>query len=171
MISSGLTWRSSSTSLLLISPGTSSLICVFVVVDRFYIALFSALEQTHCARMWFFSFLFYIHRSGVLTALAWLVPRETAAISARSVYTMHHVTSCKATYVRCMRINFSCNLPLALLAEWPGSFTCYCGNTGVERIPKYESAQKVDPGEWEKNSPAAPAGFRTHDLSIMSPAV
>ena len=24
-----------------------------VVVDRFYIALFSALEQTHCARMWF----------------------------------------------------------------------------------------------------------------------
>ena len=25
---------------------------------------------------------------------------------------------------------FSCNLPPALLAEWPGSFTCYCGNTG-----------------------------------------
>ena len=24
---------------------------VIVVVDRFYIALFSALEQTHCARM------------------------------------------------------------------------------------------------------------------------
>ena len=31
---------------------------------------------------------------------------------------------------------FSCNLPPALLAEWPGFFTCYCGNTGVERIPK-----------------------------------
>ena len=26
---------------------------------------------------------------------------------------------------------FSCNLPPALLAEWPGSFTSYCGNTGV----------------------------------------
>ena len=25
---------------------------------------------------------------------------------------------------------FSCNLPPALLAEWPGSFTCYRGNTG-----------------------------------------
>ena len=24
---------------------------ILVVVDRFYIALFSALEQTHCARM------------------------------------------------------------------------------------------------------------------------
>ena len=25
-----------------------------VTVDRFYTALFSALEQTHCARMWFY---------------------------------------------------------------------------------------------------------------------
>ena len=28
-----------------------------------------------------------------------------------------------------------CNLPSALLAEWSGSFTCHCGNTGVERTP------------------------------------
>ena len=27
---------------------------------------------------------------------------------------------------------FRCNLPPALLTEWPGSFTCHCGNTGVE---------------------------------------
>ena len=40
---------------------------------------------------------------------------------------------------------------------------------GVERIPKLESAQKVDPGE--ENSPAAPAGIRTRDLSITSPAL
>jgi len=33
----------------------------------------------------FYSAFLTIHRSGVLTALAWLVPRETAAISARSV--------------------------------------------------------------------------------------
>ena len=25
---------------------------------------------------------------------------------------------------------FRCNLPPALLAEWPGSFTCHCGNVG-----------------------------------------
>ncbi len=36
---------------------------------------------------------------------------------------------------------FSCNLPPALLAEWPGFFTCYCGNTGVERIPKWVSTE------------------------------
>ena len=32
--------------------GSPSLI--IVVSGRFYIALFSALEQTHCARMWFY---------------------------------------------------------------------------------------------------------------------
>ena len=56
-----------------------------IIVDRFYIALFSALEQTQCARMWFHmsDWLFIarflnIHRSGVPTALAWLVPHGYA---------------------------------------------------------------------------------------------
>ena len=40
---------------------------------------------------------------------------------------------------------------------------------GVEWIPKEESAQIVDPGE--ENSPAAPAGIRTRDLSVMSPVL
>ena len=40
------------------------------------------------------------------------------------------------SHIRKVYACFSCNLPPALLAEWPGSFTCYCGNTGVERIPK-----------------------------------
>ena len=25
-----------------------------IIIDRFYIALFSALEQIHCARVWFY---------------------------------------------------------------------------------------------------------------------
>ena len=63
--------------------------------DCFYIALFFALKQTHCARMWFYmsdqlfiAHFLIIHRSSVLRALAWLVPHETAAVSARSVYTI-----------------------------------------------------------------------------------
>ena len=56
----------------------------------------------------FYNAFLNIHRSGVLTALIWLVPRETAVISARSVYiiytTMQHVASCKGTYVRCIRV-------------------------------------------------------------------
>ena len=71
------------------------------VDDRFYIAPFSALGQTHCARMRFYSSSFFffllsfcccavlnIHRSGILTALAWLELHETAALSERSVYTI-----------------------------------------------------------------------------------
>ena len=38
------------------------------------------------------------------------------------------------------RWEFRCNLPPALLAEWPGSFTCHCGNAGVEWTPKSEWA-------------------------------
>ena len=42
-----------------------------VFVDRFYIALFSALEQTHCAHelLAFYSAFLNTHSSGVLTAL------------------------------------------------------------------------------------------------------
>ena len=27
---------------------------IIIIINHFYIALFSALEQTHCARMWFY---------------------------------------------------------------------------------------------------------------------
>ena len=38
-----------------------------------------------------------------------------------------------------------CNLPVppALLAEWPGSFTCHCGNTRVERTPNKSQHTKL----------------------------
>ena len=55
--------------------------------------------------------------------------------------TMHQFKVSQDAYM------LSFNLPLALWAEWLGSFTCYCGNTGVERLQKWESAQTVDPGE------------------------
>ena len=38
---------------------------------------------------------------------------------------------------------FRCNRPSALLSEWPGSFTCHCGNTGVERIPNKSRHTKL----------------------------
>ena len=38
---------------------------------------------------------------------------------------------------------FRCNLPLALLAEWPGSFKCHCGNTGVEWKPNKSQHTKL----------------------------
>ena len=146
---------------------------VWICWSLLYIALFSALQQItvltcdSVGMIHFYSTFWNIHRSGVLTVLAWLVPHETAAISAHSVYTVQPKTvSLHAkphTYGACI---FSCYLSPALLAAWPGSFTSYSGNTGVEEILKQESAQKVDPGE--ENYPAAPAGVRTCDLLITN---
>ena len=42
---------------------------------------------------WHFSVFLNVHQSGVLTELAWLEPHETAAISARSVYTIQPCTT------------------------------------------------------------------------------
>ena len=38
---------------------------------------------------------------------------------------------------------FRCNLPPALLAEWPGYFTCHCSNTWVERTPNKSQHTKL----------------------------
>ena len=66
-----------------------------------YIALFSALLSTltalACGSTWVTSFIarfFNIHRSGVLTALAWLVPHETAAVSAQVLCTPYNNAPC-----------------------------------------------------------------------------
>ena len=67
-------------------------------------------------------------------------------LGAYSVYTIQPCTTLQCHFIR-TRIRrmhvclFSCNLPPALWAEWAGSFTCYCGNTGVERIPKLVSTE------------------------------
>ena len=109
-------------------------------------------------------FFFNSHRSGVLAVLfgcymagaTW----NCCRLGARSIYTIHQFTvsppskshACIIKYGVCV---FSCNLPSAVWAEWPGSFTCYYGNAGLYRYRK--SAWKADPGE--ENSPTAPAGL------------
>ena len=77
-----------------------------MIDDRLYSAILRSLEQTHCARMWFCMsdqlysafcccfFVFNIHRSGVLMALAWLVPHETAAVSAQVLCTPYNHAPC-----------------------------------------------------------------------------
>ena len=57
-----------------------------------------------------------------------------------------------------------CNLPPALLAEWPGYFTCHCGDKGVERTPNESQHKKLT---LEKKIPLPflpglePAAFRS----------
>ena len=66
-----------------------------------YIVLFSALLSRHtalaCGSTWVTSFIarfLNIHRSGVLTALAWLVPHETAAVSVQVLCTPYNHAPC-----------------------------------------------------------------------------
>ena len=66
-----------------------------------YIALFSAVLSRLTAlaggATWviaFYSAFLNIHRSGVLTALAWLVPHETAAVSAQVLCTPYNHAQC-----------------------------------------------------------------------------
>ena len=109
----------------------------------------------------FYGVFLNIHRSGVLTVLfvTWLMPHETAAILARSAYTIQPCTTSRHFMQNHIH---SCNLPPALLAaEWLGSFMCYCSSTGVEWIPELGSAA-------EANSPAAPAGAWTWDFDHES---
>ena len=75
----------------------------------------------------FYGAFLNIHRSGVLTALAWLVPHETAAVSVQVPCTSYNHAPCHFMQSHIMHV-ISCNLPPALLAEWPGSFSfaCYC---------------------------------------------
>ena len=72
-----------------------------MIDDRLYSAILCSLEQTHCARMWFYmsdylfiACFFNIHRSGVLTVLAWLVPHETASVSAQVLCTPYNHAPC-----------------------------------------------------------------------------
>ena len=103
--------------------------------ERFYIALFSTIEQTHCSfvmndcSFFFFSLFFFLARfaeyplkwctySDVWLLHGWrhvkLIPSRRIVCTPCS-HAPCHVSSCKATYVDAHV--FSCYLPRALLAE------------------------------------------------------
>ena len=59
-------------------------------------------------------------------------------LGASSVYTIQPYTSLQYRFIqshicRVYICVFNCNLQPALLAEWPGSFTCYCGKENARR--------------------------------------
>ena len=96
----------------------------------------------------------------------WLLGAASCVCTVIQPYTTLHFIQNHVGRVDVGGYVFSCILPPALLAEWPGSFTRYCGNTGVERKKLLEIiagvSKKVDLGE--ENSPAAQARTRTRDL-------
>ena len=86
----------------------------WLIADHLYSAILRSLEQTHCACLWFYmsdklfiTRFLNIHRSGVLKRWhGWCHMKLLPSRRKFCVHhtTMHHVTSCKATYVRCMHV-------------------------------------------------------------------
>ena len=87
----------------------------WLIGDHLYSAILHSLEQTHCTRLWFYRFystffvivFLNIHQSGVLKHWhGWCHMKLQPSRRKFCVHhtTMHHVTSCKATYVMCMRV-------------------------------------------------------------------
>ena len=100
-----------------------------MIDDRLHSAILRSLEQTRCAHMQFymseqlfivrlFLFLISTHRSGALTALAWLVPHEAAAISAQVPWTPYNHPPCHfmQNHIRKM---YACLAVTCHLHFWP----------------------------------------------------
>ena len=114
-----------------------------------------------------------IHQSGVLTALAWLVLHETAAISAQVLCTpynhapYHFMQSHICKVYACLAV--TCHLHL-----WQNDRDLLRATAVTLGGTDTEIRVSTESWPWRRkilNSPAAPAGIRTHDLSVTSPAL
>ena len=78
-------------------PHGHSPLYLMIACIALFSALLSRLTTLACGSTWVTSFIarfLNIHRSGVLTALAWLVPHETAAVSAQVLCTPYNHAPC-----------------------------------------------------------------------------
>ena len=109
-----------------------------------------------------------------------LVPRETATVSAHVLYIPFNLLLCHFVRSHISRVHVC--IALTSLSAFSFFFVAFfllrndrdllsatAVTKEVERIRKYESAHKVDTA-LGRNSPAAPAGNRTHNLLITSTA-
>ena len=105
-----------------------------------------------------------IHRSGVLTALAWLVPHETAAVSVQVLCTPYNHAPCHFMQSHICKVD-ACLAVTCQLHFWQNDLDLLCATTVT---PGWNRYRNINPGE--ENSPTTPAGIWTRDLSITSPA-
>ena len=144
-----------------------------------YIVLFSALLSRlialACGSTWLTSFIarfgFWISTEVVYLQLAWLVPHETAAVSAQVLCTPYNHVPCHFMQSHIRKV-YACLAVTCHLHFWQNDrdlLPATAVTRGWNRYRNTSQHRKIDPGE--ENSPAAPAGIRTRDLSITSPAL
>ena len=150
---------------------SNSYTCVIDWLMVTYIALFSAflsrLTALACGSTWVTSFIahfFNIHRSGVLTALAWLVPHETAAVSAQVLCTPYNHAPCHFMQSH-IRKKYAYLAVTCHLHFWHNDRDLLHATAVTRGWNGYRNKSQ------HRNSPAAPVGIWTRDLSIMSLAL
>ena len=136
-------------------------------------ALFSVSEQLHCTLVvsnpkWVtvpLHRMFWISTEVVTALFSCYMAGATWNCCHLSTMTIQQYTRLQCHFIQShiSRVHvFSCNLPHALLSDWPESFAFYCGNTGVERF-FYEYWNKSQHNKLtlqkKKKNPAAHAKF------------
>ena len=163
----------------LVSSGSLvGLLPLFLIDVRLYSAILRSLEQTHCARMLFYmsdwlsiARFLNIHRSGVLTALAWLVPHETAAVSAQVLCTPYNHVPCHFMQSHVRKV-YACLAVTCHLHFWQNDRDLLRATAVTRGWNGYRNKSQHRKSTLEKKiSPVAPAGIRTRDLSVTSPAL
>ena len=131
-----------------------------MIDDHLYSAILRSLEQTRCARLWFYTSdkLFIarflnIHRSGVIKR--WHGWCHMKLQPSRRMFCVHHTTM--QSHIRKVYASLAVTCHLHFWQNDRDLLRATAVTRGVEQIPKLESAQIVDPGE--ENSPAAPTGI------------
>ena len=112
-------------------------------------------------RLALYSAFWNSHQSGVLTALAWLVPHETAAIWVQVPCTPYNHAPCHLmqSHIRKVyaRLAVTCHMHF-----WQSDQDLLHATVVTQVWNGYQNTG-------EENSPAAPAGIETCNLSITSP--
>ena len=156
-----------------------NLVHYVVVVPLLYIVLFSALDKLtvlacDSTSVNIFSNMFLnIHQNGILTVLTWLVPHETAAISAHSVVlcTPYNCAPCHFIQSHIPKV-YACLAVTCYLHFWQNDQDLL--HTTVVTWRWTDTEIRVSTESWPRRRkfyPATHAGIRTHDLSITSPAL
>ena len=137
-------------------------------------AILRSLEQTHCAHMWFYiqSDQLFIARFGVLTALAWLVPHETAAVSAQVLSTPYNYAPCHFMQSHIRKV-YACLAVTCHLHFWQNDRDLLRATAVTRGWNGYRNNSQHRKSTLEKNIlPPLLQGFEpATELSITSPAL
>ena len=121
-----------------------------------YIALFSALlsrlSALACGSTWVTSFIarfLNIRRSGVLTALAWLVPHETAAISAQVLCTPYNHAPCHCMQSHICQV-YACLAVTCHLHFWQNDRDLLCATAVTRGWNRYRNKSQHRKSTLEK---------------------